>query len=124
MGVCKMSKTFTGVNLQLRIDTTANWNNKNPVLLKGEVGIESTTSGQTLIKIGDGTTKWQSLKYFAGNYNDLFNQPIVDGQLQQITTAVSNTSYSTAQLRNVILSPDAPSSSEGSNGDIWIKYTV
>lgn len=34
----------------------------------------------------------------------------------------ANTSYTTAQLRNVILSTADPTSSDGNNGDIWIKY--
>ena len=37
--------------------------------------------------------------------------------------ASTNTSYTTAQLRNVILSTADPTSSDGNNGDIWIKYT-
>lgn len=35
----------------------------------------------------------------------------------------ANTSYTTAQLRNVILSSEDPTTSDGDNGDIWIKYT-
>ena len=34
----------------------------------------------------------------------------------------ANTNYTTAQLRNVILSTADPTSSDGNNGDIWIKY--
>ena len=37
--------------------------------------------------------------------------------------ASTNTSYTTAQLRNVILSTADPTSTDGNNGDIWIKYT-
>lgn len=36
----------------------------------------------------------------------------------------ANTSYTTAQLRNVILSSEDPTDSDGSNGDIWIKYNA
>lgn len=36
--------------------------------------------------------------------------------------AQANTSYTTAQMRNVILSTSDPSG--GNNGDIWIKYTA
>lgn len=37
-----------------------------------------------------------------------------------IAKAHSNTSYTVAQIRNIILSPNNPSG--GNNGDIWIKY--
>ena len=46
--------------IQLRNDTAENWAAANPVLLKGELGIELDTRK---IKVGDGTTNWQSLKY-------------------------------------------------------------
>lgn len=47
--------------IQLRIDTATNWTTANPVLLKGEAGLESDTG---LFKIGDGSTAWTSLDYF------------------------------------------------------------
>jgi len=45
---------------QFRRDTAANWTSANPVLLSGEMGLE-TDSQQ--IKIGDGITPWGSLAY-------------------------------------------------------------
>ena len=42
--------------IQLRNDTAANWAAANPVLLKGEIGIELDTRK---IKVGDGTTDWE-----------------------------------------------------------------
>ena len=36
--------------------------------------------------------------------------------------AQNNIAYSTAQVRNVILSTSEPTSSDGGNGDIWIVY--
>ena len=47
---------------QLRNDTAENWAAANPVLLKGEIGIELDTRK---IKVGDGTTDWESLKYLS-----------------------------------------------------------
>lgn len=44
----------------LRNDTKAQWATVNPVLGKGEVGIESDTR---LFKFGNGTTAWNDLKY-------------------------------------------------------------
>ncbi len=44
------------VLLQIRRDTAANWTAANPVLLAGEMALESDTNK---IKIGDGTTAWK-----------------------------------------------------------------
>ena len=46
--------------IKLRRDTTANWTDVNPILANGEMGIEADTRRT---KIGDGTTRWNDLKY-------------------------------------------------------------
>jgi hypothetical protein len=46
--------------IQLRRDTTANWTSSNPTLSQGEIGYELNTGK---IKIGTGTTAWNSLSY-------------------------------------------------------------
>jgi hypothetical protein len=46
--------------IQLRRDGAQQWANANPVLAQGELGIEIDTGR---IKIGDGVTKWNQLKY-------------------------------------------------------------
>lgn len=51
--------TISG-KILLRNDTAANWTTENPVLSKGEVGIEIDTNK---FKIGDGTTTWTALGY-------------------------------------------------------------
>ena len=51
--------------IKLRNDTAAAWTTANPVLGKGEIGIEIDTNK---LKIGDGTTAWSSLAYFGGNF--------------------------------------------------------
>lgn len=56
-----------------RNDTTANWTSNNPVLSKGEFGIEWITSGASgvegscKVKIGDGFTAWNDLNYIGGD---------------------------------------------------------
>ena len=40
--------------IQLRNDTAANWTTSNPILLKGEMGVEIDTGK---FKIGNGTTQ-------------------------------------------------------------------
>ena len=43
--------------------TSAQWSNANPVLMGGEMGVESDT---LKYKIGDGITKWSNLSYASG----------------------------------------------------------
>ena len=50
--------------IQIRNDTAANWKAANPVLLKGELGIEIYTRK---LKIGDGISPWTGLKYVSDN---------------------------------------------------------
>ncbi|MGA1296395.1 MAG: hypothetical protein ACO3X1_13880, partial [Burkholderiaceae bacterium] len=54
-----MSDTIT--RFKLRNGTAAAWTAANPVLLAGEIGIETDTRRY---KIGDGTTAWSSLSYY------------------------------------------------------------
>lgn len=46
-----------------RIDTSENWAAANPVLYKGERGIDSTEGKE---KVGDGVTTWNDLQWFGG----------------------------------------------------------
>lgn len=48
------------VNILLRRGTAAEWTASNPVLLEGEVGVETDTKK---LKVGDGLTVWASLPY-------------------------------------------------------------
>ena len=54
---------------KLRRDTAANWTSSNPTLASGEPGYETDTAK---LKIGDGSTAWVSLAYFASgsSYTD------------------------------------------------------
>ena len=55
-----MADKTLNIRIQLRNDTAENWTNANPLLLKGEMGVETDT-GKT--KIGNGTAHWEDLKY-------------------------------------------------------------
>jgi len=55
-----MTQTTIRVQMAQREDTAANWTSANPILLSGEIGYENDT---TKLKIGDGTTNWNSLAY-------------------------------------------------------------
>ena len=52
--------SLNSVRILLRNDTAENWSTVNPVLMKGEMGIESDT---LKIKFGDGTKAWNELAY-------------------------------------------------------------
>ena len=52
--------TVKNMKVQLRRDTASNWTTKNPVLLSGEMGIESDTNK---FKFGDGNKTWTQLAY-------------------------------------------------------------
>ena len=48
------------VTLKIRHDDASTWTTKNPVLAVGEYGLEDDTF---LLKIGDGISTWQQLRY-------------------------------------------------------------
>lgn len=59
-----MANKILNTRIQIRNDTAENWSSENPVLLKGEFGVELGASpAQNKIKIGDGTTAWNDLGY-------------------------------------------------------------
>lgn len=53
------SNTLTA-RIQIRNDTAANWTQQNPILLKGEIGIEIDSKK---FKFGDGVSNWNDLQY-------------------------------------------------------------
>lgn len=62
---------LNNVRIAHKNDTKSNWATKNPVLLKGEIGIEfdpsvADNSYVVKFKIGDGTSNWADLGYFGG----------------------------------------------------------
>ena len=54
-----VTKTLS-TRIVMRNDTAENWTTKNPVLLKGEFGVETDTNK---FKIGDGNKAWADLDY-------------------------------------------------------------
>lgn len=48
------------VTLKIRNDAAANWVNNNPILAQGEFGLENNSF---LLKVGDGVTRWNDLRY-------------------------------------------------------------
>jgi len=62
--------------IQLRHDTASNWTQANPVLAQGEMVSESDT---LKLKLGDGTTAYNSLAYFSQVSAGATVAPLMDG---------------------------------------------
>lgn len=72
--VKNMAETTILVRLKNSYDSAQNWTTNNPVLLSGEIGIESDTNK---FKFGDGTSTWEELDYAgtdASQIEDLIEQ--------------------------------------------------
>lgn len=60
MQIYVTAESNPGVRIQLRHDTTTNWSLVNPVLLEGEIGLETDTNQ---MKMGNGVDDWNTLEY-------------------------------------------------------------
>lgn len=58
--------------IKLRRNNTANWASENPILAEGELGIELDSN---TFKIGNGTTPWLDLPYFASGGEEIHIGP-------------------------------------------------
>lgn len=72
------------LNSNIKIDTKENWINKNPILEKGELAVETeyiSSKDQTAIhiKVGDGKSSWNSLPYVT--------DPSIENKLDKDATA-------------------------------------
>lgn len=80
-----MIKNLSGRSQQ-RIDTSAKWATINPVLLSGELGIESNTG---LVKVGNGTSTWNNLDYI--NNTGLTTSGVVTASTSSDVTYLEST---------------------------------
>lgn len=94
-----MAKIYCKSSYLLRKDTAENWGNKNPVLRKGEQGLETDTG---IMKIGDGVTAFNSLSddnvYFP---KSRINKSVDDVKIyanNNFTNALKSTKSDTAML--------------------------
>ena len=87
-----MANNTLNIRIQLRNDTAKNWNTKNPLLLKGEMGVETDT-GKT--KIGNGTAYWKDLKYSGVDEDTI--KGIIDNNRSAFTEVVPNEGETDAQ---------------------------
>lgn len=96
-----MADKTLNIRIQLRNDTAANWTNANPLLLKGEMGVESDT-GKT--KIGNGIDHWKTLKYSGVDENTI--KGIIDNNRNNFTEVTPNEGESDAQaLARMVTNP-------------------
>jgi len=66
--------------IRLRRGTASEWTSANPTLESGEVGVETNTKK---IKIGDGSTAWNSLTY-AVDFSSYATQTYVDNSISSL----------------------------------------
>lgn len=96
-----MANKTLNIRIQLRNDTAENWTTANPVLLKGEMGVEIDT-GKT--KIGNGTDDWKTLKYSGVDEDTI--KGIIDNNRSAFTEVVPNEGESDDQaLARAITTP-------------------
>ena len=66
-----MANTTLKVRNRIATKTTTEWETENPILLKGEMGYDSTSNKA---KVGDGVTKWTELDFLiASDLKDIIN---------------------------------------------------
>lgn len=81
---------MTGIRIQMRRGTAAQWASVNPVLAAGEWGLDTTNN---LVKIGDGTSTWSQLtvadpKAHAATHASAGGDPVTlaQSQITNLTT--------------------------------------
>ncbi|WP_027703015.1 hypothetical protein [Metaclostridioides mangenotii] len=101
----KVNKAIDGIDL-------------TPLATKTEVNELKTTVES------NNATLTTSIENLGTETNAEINKKIdkTGGQFEGAIKAQSNTEYTTAQMRNIILSTEDPNVALGNNGDIWIKY--
>lgn len=86
--------------IQLRNDEAATWVEKNPVLLKGEMGIEVDTGK---IKIGDGTKAWNELSYSGVDENAI--KSIINSNRDKVSVLTLTEGKTDADMLATIATP-------------------
>ena len=80
----------------IRNATSTEWTQKNPVLMKGEIGLEMDAS-PIRFKIGDGSTAWTDLAY-AYNLTEILSQ--VDSKIGEAVGDLHQTQVYQAEVAN------------------------
>lgn len=69
-----MSTKILDARFTVRNDSAEKWESSNPILLKGEIGLENDTNQ---FKFGDGVTPWNGLKHVKLPLNP--ETPVIEG---------------------------------------------
>ena len=96
-----MADKTLNIRIQLRNDTAENWTSANPILRKGEMGVEIDTRK---IKIGNGTDRWTALEYSGVDEDTI--KGIIDNNRDNFTEVTPNEGESDAQaLARMVTNP-------------------
>lgn len=81
-------KIVDNVRLTALHGTVEEFESRNPILLDGEIGVETQIDSSKKIKVGDGITQWNSLPYLgSGDSTDNFYSGIVSAPVNFITAS-------------------------------------
>ena len=97
--------------IQLKHGLAASWTERNPVLLAGEIGIETDT---LKMKVGDGASNWKALGYLGADANDIL--AIINENRDSCTTVPVAKGQSDTEALATISNPK--------NGDIAVLSKV
>ncbi|MFI3167146.1 MAG: hypothetical protein R3Y32_03410 [Bacillota bacterium] len=112
------------VSISQRSDTCANWQSVNPTLKLGEIGYDSTNKQ---LKIGDGTTAWNSLAYVDDSVVAMIEslqdkvEPSNTGTADQVLTKTSSGQEWQDKDGGAIISTTEP---EGKENAVWINSST
>lgn len=96
-----MAELNLNARMLTRADTFANWTSKNPLLKKGEIAtviIEGDSGNTILFKIGDGTTKFNSLDWAKATASDVYDWAKAESKPTYTSTEVGAVSYTSQTL--------------------------
>lgn len=79
-----MAQNIVNVRLVTRHGSATEWATSNPVLLAGELGVESDTG---LMKVGNGTSAWSALEYINDLQSVVANHYEVDATAEETDVA-------------------------------------
>ena len=86
--------------IRLRRGTQQQWEDANPVLSFGEIGVEVASDGSVRFKLGDNFSLWSDLEYFEpGSFDDFVSASDV-GAPEGVASLDANGRVPTSQLGN------------------------
>ena len=117
----KITKEELGDGLRFTVESIGNMTNV-PTTSKNVEGAITELHYDFAVHLADNANPHAVTKSQVGlgSVDNVKQMPIAGGTFTGAALAQNNINYTTAQVRNVILSTADPTG--GGNGDIWIKY--